>query len=68
MKVPILCNMCGVNPGEEMHKCGNQSIYRHHEMCNCCHECREACWQEYVEMIESGEADQEVIDFYKGDN
>lgn len=55
--------MCGVNPACEKHRCGNLSIYQNKE-CDCCEECKDACWKEYMDMIESGEADQEVIDFF----
>ena len=57
--------MCLENPAGPTRRCGNLSIYQNRQ-CNCCTDCHEACWDEYSDMIDSGEADQEVIDFFRG--
>lgn len=59
----VPCSMCLENPAADKHRCCNLSIYQN-KICDCCEECSDACKQEYYDMIDSGEADQEVIDFY----
>ena len=63
----IMCPECGENPAAQRHKCNNMSLETRNTFCFCCHECTEACWEDYCEMIESGDADLEVIEYYKGD-
>lgn len=65
MRPVMICEQCSANPSMDKAPCESGSIYKKGKVCYCCHDCRVECWYEYLLMIDSGEAEQEVIDYYK---